>query len=140
MRSAKGRASKITSRKIPWGKRRRLLSKHFGRDWWKVQCKVYDIMGELATEYTCGFWSSYELSNGGLYVAPEFEKSFQIHVESNGFEGSMSADAAGITACLFAFSRLSFQMRNESIGEHYHLLLDFALEHAEGSWILAAID
>jgi hypothetical protein len=52
----------------------------------------------------------------------------------------MSADAAGITACLFALSHLSFQTKNEKIAEHYHLLRDFALEHAEASIILAAID
>ena len=52
----------------------------------------------------------------------------------------MSADAAGITACLFALSHLSFQIQHESIAGHFHQLRDFALEHAEGSVILAAID
>jgi hypothetical protein len=52
----------------------------------------------------------------------------------------MTADAAGITACLFAFSHLSFQTRDDVIARHYYQLLDFALEHAEAAGILAAID
>jgi hypothetical protein len=52
----------------------------------------------------------------------------------------MSADAAGITACLFALSHLSFQIQHESIASHFHTLRDFALDHAEASAILAAID
>ena len=66
--------------------------------------------------------------------------NFSICVDGNGFEGSMSADAAGIAACLFALSHLSFQIPDESIARHFHLLRDFALEHAEASAILAAID
>jgi hypothetical protein len=57
-----------------------------------------------------------------------------------GFEGQMSADAAGITACLFALSHLSFQIQHENIENHYHQLRDCALEHAEAGVILAAID
>jgi hypothetical protein len=52
----------------------------------------------------------------------------------------MSADAAGITACLFALSHLSFQIAHESIAEHYHQLRDFASDHAEASTTLSAID
>jgi hypothetical protein len=53
----------------------------------------------------------------------------------------MSADAAGITPCLFALSHLSFQMiQHESTANHFHQLREFALEHAEASVILAAID
>jgi hypothetical protein len=52
----------------------------------------------------------------------------------------MSADAAGITVCLFAFSHLAFQIDDRDIVEHFHLLREFALQHPEASKILAAID
>jgi hypothetical protein len=52
----------------------------------------------------------------------------------------MSADAAGITACLFALSHLSFRIRSDSLARHYYELRDFALEHAEASAIIAATD
>jgi hypothetical protein len=95
---------------------------------------------KLTTQYTGGYWTFMELSNGGCYLAPQSEATFHVSVDGNGFDGTVSADAAGITACLFALSHLSFQIRNESIAEHYHQLRDFALEHAEASAIFAAID
>jgi len=79
-------------------------------------------------------------ANGGFYMAPECESMLRISVDTNGFEDSMSADAAGTTACLFALSHLSFQIENESIARHYHQLRDFALEHSEANVILGAID
>jgi len=63
-----------------------------------------------------------------------------LQVQGNGYAGRMSAEAAGITACLFAFSHLSFRIPDEVISGHYYQLRDFALEHAEASAILAAID
>jgi hypothetical protein len=37
-------------------------------------------------------------------------------------------------------SHLSFQIQHESIATHFHKLRDFALDHAEASVIMAAID
>jgi hypothetical protein len=45
----------------------------------------------------------------------------------------MSASAAGIMVCLFAFSRLSFQFpRNEVFALHFHRLREFALASSRG--------
>ena len=55
----------------------------------------------------------------------------------------MTADALGITACLYAYSHLSFSDRAgfpETCARQYHLLRDYALEHVEAKCILAAID
>jgi hypothetical protein len=65
--------------------------------------------------------------------------NFRVH--SNGFEDVMSADAAGITVCLFAYSHLSFQFPAEArFSRHFYQLRAYALEHPEASLILAAID
>jgi hypothetical protein len=117
-----------------------MLPKHFGRDMLTVDYATYAFMRKLAKDYAGGYWTFFELSNGGFYMAPECETTFQVCVDSNGFDGAMSADAAGITACLFALSHLSFQVSNQSIADHFHLLRDFALGHAEAGAILAAID
>ena len=69
-------------------------------------------------------------------MAPTHETPFNGRVDTNGFEGQMSTDAAGITACLFALSNLSFQIQHESVARHFHQLRDLALEHAEASVIL----
>jgi Antirestriction protein len=52
----------------------------------------------------------------------------------------MSSAAAGITACLFSLSHLSFRIPDEVISSHFHQLRDFGLEHPEAGAILAAID
>jgi hypothetical protein len=57
-----------------------------------------------------------------------------------GYDGRMSGDAAGIVACLFAFSHLSFQIPNDMLSRHYLQLLDFAVAHREASAIFAATD
>ncbi|HCB1651835.1 TPA: antirestriction protein [Citrobacter freundii] len=55
----------------------------------------------------------------------------------------MSADAAGITACLYLYSHLSFHTEGadqERFSRLYHSLRDWACEHDEKEAILAAID
>jgi hypothetical protein len=117
-----------------------MLPRHFGRDMLTVEYVIFAFMRKLSAQYTGGSWTYYELSNRGFYMAPQSDSRFLVAVDTNDFTGEISADAAGITACLFALSHLSFQVRNDQIVEHFHLLRDFALEHAEASVILAAID
>jgi Antirestriction protein len=133
-------SQKIEAREIPNDERLEALPRHFGRHMLTVEHAVYAFMRELSNKYTGGYWNYLELSNGGFYMAPTHEAPFNVCVDTNGFEGQMSADAAGITACLFALSHLSFRIPQESIARHFHLLRDFALDHAEASEILAAID
>src|ERR1700688_1442010 len=37
----------------------------------RVEDAVYRVMRDLAQEYRGGYWHFYELSNGGLYMAPQ---------------------------------------------------------------------
>lgn len=56
---------------------------------------------------------------------------------------SLSADALGIAACLYAYSHLSFldsPTLAETCAEQYHLLRDYMLEQTEAEAILGAID
>lgn len=68
---------------------------------------VYGITGRMAGEYTGGYWHFYMLSNGGFYMTPAEDKVFHVKCQ-NMYEGDLSADALGITACLYADSNLSF--------------------------------
>ena len=60
----------------------------------------------------------------------------------NGFEGKLSGDALGITACLYAYSHLSFGdgAFAETCARQYHWLREYAMDHAEARAIIAAID
>jgi hypothetical protein len=96
-------------------------------------------MRHLSAEYRGGFWQFFELSNGGFYMAPEVDH-LHLSAVGNGYEGRVSADAAGITACLYALSHLPFDIPDDRIVSHYYQLGDFAAEHAEAAAIFAAID
>ena len=114
------------------------LPRHFGRLMLVFENAVFDWMGKLCPTYSGAYWNFYELSNGGFYMAPQ-GGSRRLSVE-NGFDAEMSADAAGITVCLFACSHLSFRYDDEKLVRHFHWLRDFALDHPEARLILAAID
>ena len=114
------------------------LPRHFGQRLLIFEGAVYDFMRRFAPDYDGGFWQFYELSNGGFYMAPD-GGTFRLSVDTNGYEGEMSADAAGITVCLFACSHLSYS-DDEVFSDHFHMLREFAAEHAEASAIFAAID
>ncbi len=102
---------------------------------------VYGFAGNIASEYSGGYWEFYSLSNRGFYMAPVPDSLFHVSCE-NGFEGDLSADALGITSCLYAYSHLSFGDGEfaETCAEQYHLLREYMFEHAEVRGILGAID
>ena len=103
---------------------------------------VYSITRNVAPAYQGDYWEFYTLSNGGFYMAPHTETEYAISCD-NGFEGQLSADALGITACLYAYSHLSFcELKGfaETCAEQYHLLRTYMLEHREVNQILRAID
>jgi hypothetical protein len=132
-------AEKILATRVNELDRLRALVRHFGPYLATCERNVYGVLDEISPEYAGGYWHYYELSNFGFYMAPDLA-SLQISVEGNYFDGSVSGDAAGIIACLFCFSRLSFRHDSAVFGEHFLRLRDFALTHAEASEIFAAID
>jgi hypothetical protein len=103
---------------------------------------IFVVAAKLSPEYRGGYWQFYELGNGGFYMAPDVDTWFSVCCD-NCYEGRLSGDALGITACLYAYSHLSF-VAGEAIAEiyarQYHLLRNFMMEHVEVSAILAATD
>ena len=115
------------------------LPRHFGVHMLTVEGRIYDFLSQFCAAYDGGVWGFHELSNGGFYMSPP-DESYELSVDGNGFRGRMSADAAGITVCLFAFSHLSFEYTTDLFGRHFHLLRDYAKDHPEAGLIFAAID
>lgn len=108
----------------------------------RMEPYIYTVTGRLAPEYRGGYWTMYTLSNGGFYMSPLTAKDFVVACD-NGYEGRLSADALGITACLYAYSHLSFggdTVFTELCAEQFHLLREYALDHPEAGAIMAAID
>ncbi len=102
---------------------------------------VYAWLRRLSSDYQGGYWEFYELSNGGFYLAPALgQETLRLSVEGNDFNETVSADAAGIIATLFALNHLACETCSERIIGLYDALRDFALEHSESGSILRAID
>lgn len=103
---------------------------------------IYTFASNISLDYNGAYWEFYTLSNGGFFMAPYSEKTFNVSCE-NGFKGKLSPNAFGITVCLYAYSHLSFS-DDQELGEicinHFHLLRKYMLDHAEASLILNAID
>ena len=128
---------------VPGSERVGITSALFGLGFpLRLEPAVFIFAGQLASAYTGGYWEFWTLSNGGFYMAPSAEATFEVRSE-NGFQGELTGDALGITACLYAYSHLSFGGDGHFAGkcaEQYHLLREYMLDHAEAAAVLAAID
>ena len=103
---------------------------------------IYTFAERLSVDYRGGYWNFYELSNGGFYMAPNDDEQFLV-ISDNGFEGTMSAEAFGVTVCLYAYSHLSFSANPDFADQcirQYHLLREFMFDHSEAKNILSATD
>ncbi len=102
---------------------------------------LYGLMEWLSPhDYGGGFWDFCEYEGKPLYVVPTSKDRYRITCDTNGYEGEVSADAAGIIATLFALSHLSFRYESDLLVERYARLHAFAAEHPEASEIFQAID
>lgn len=132
----------ITAKIVLESQRMNVADKHFGiRYPLVVESMVYQFSTQLAPAYSGGYWHFYRLGNGGFFMAPKLDQSFEITAD-NGYKGTMSAEALGITACLYAFSNLSIDEGKfgETCADHYHWLYEFAMQHSEAAATRAAID
>jgi hypothetical protein len=131
---------KIEAKLVPMLRRMQILPRYFGRHMLVAEATVYRSLESLCQEYSGGYWDFYELSNGGVYMAPSADCRMRLQCTGNGFDGEMSADAAGVVACLFAFNALVWKTRDEHFERLFYCLREFASDHAEACTISAAID
>lgn len=106
-----------------------------------AECLVYDYTQRLCPTYSGGFWEFY-MVDGAFFMVPSCltQEKHDVMWSDNCFEGKMSPEAIGITACLFAFNYVcNLTGSNEHI-ELYYNLLAFAHEHVEAGVIARAID
>ena len=132
----------IISTIAPESERMAVVDRLFGLSYvLKLEPTVFTMAEHLSSQYNGGYWQFHTLSNGGFYAAPRLVTIFDVSCD-NGFEGTLSADALGIAACLYAYSHLSFGdgAFAETCATQYHLLREYMFEHAEVRAILAATD
>ena len=132
----------ITRHLVPEAHRMAFVDKLFGISYvLKLEPTVFRFAEQLATNYDYGYWQFFSLSNGGFYMAPRSNTTFNM-VCDNGYEGKLSADALGIVSCLYGFSNLSFGEGAfaDTCANQYHLLREYIFGHPEVKAILRAID
>lgn len=127
---------------IPENQRASFAAKHFGARFIFLESFVFDTASSLSPDYDGGLWSFHGLCNGGFYMVPLGPEQLRVQC-ANGFDGVLSAEAFGITCCLYAYSFLSFSPEEEfaqKCADHFHRLREFMLQHSECAAILRAID
>jgi hypothetical protein len=132
----------VTRDLVPEDRRMTVTEQLFGIHFpLQMEPVIYGITERMAEDYKGGYWDFYTLSNGGFYMAPSGDDVFNVTCD-NMFEGDLSADALGITACLYEYSHLSFSnTRFARVSAcHYHRLREYMFEHPEVKQILGATD
>ncbi|MDA8137945.1 MAG: antirestriction protein [Desulfobacteraceae bacterium] len=130
----------ITRQEVDADRRLAMLPKYFPELYLRAEALIYNWMGRLCLSYNGGYWHMYELSSGAFYMAPQTEERFETLCPGFGEAVDLSADAAGLVACLYAINQLANQTEADHYIEFYHRLRDYAFEHAEASKIFRAID
>ena len=133
----------VTRVLVPEDQRLAITEKLFGT-WFPMRLEpfLYTITERLSKDYNGGYWEFYTLSNGGFYMAPSSDRHFHV-ICQNHFVGNLSADALGITACLYVYSNLSISGPDafaDVCFDHYHWLREYMMDHADVEAILGATD
>ncbi len=130
----------INKKLVPAHQRTGFFPRHFPVAYMKVELQIYGHLSALADGYRGGGWAFVELDNGGCFIAPHGVDQVRLCNADNGSDETITGEAAGVVACLYAFSHLSFGPGLGYLGDKFHLLRDFALEHPEAAKIFALID
>ena len=134
--------STVTRELVPENQRLYITEKLFGVHFpLQLEPVIYGITERMAEDYNGGYWEFWTLSNGGFYMGLSEDRIFHVKCQ-NMYEGDLSADALGITSCLYAYSHLSFIDGDiaREYARHYHRLREFMAEHTEVAAILGATD
>ncbi len=131
----------IVASRVPHNCTSPILPKYFPNTFVVVENSVYAFMNKLCKHYSGSVWEFHELSNGGFYMSPDINDLCDVEVPfGNRYEGKMSADAIGITVCLYVYTYMAEDHPESNFGDHYWHLRHYAHEHKEVAAILNAID
>ncbi|HCB0569831.1 TPA: antirestriction protein [Klebsiella quasipneumoniae subsp. similipneumoniae] len=134
----------ITASVVPDELRIGFWPQHFGSipQWITLEPRIFAWMDRLCTDYHGGIWRFSTLSNGGAFMAPEsdHDEKWTLFNSMNGNGAELTSEAAGMVACLMAFSHHACRTESDAMTEHYYRLRDYALKHPECSAIMHLID
>lgn len=116
--------------------------KYFGQvpKWVLIEPQVFGWLDRWCDDYRGDFWDFYTLSNGGAFMVPGTEQDYVLLNALNGNGATVSREAAGIAACLMAYSHHACRTESEEMTEHFYRLREYALQHIESNAIFSLID
>jgi len=115
------------------------LPKVFGvRHMMRAESLANAWMRRLCETYSGSDWDYYTTSNDGFFMVPQVGEKLRLSWAMT--EGELSAEAAGIAACMYAWQQLCNETEIDAHIELYYALRDFAKEHAESSLIMGLTD
>jgi hypothetical protein len=117
----------ITKTEVSLCRRLRALPRYFPNCYIEVEQMVYSVTEMLCAAYRGGYWDFWTLSNGGFFMSPS--KDMCLSNTMNQSEEFMSAEAAGIVICIFAYSWLS--ENNFSLVDKLYTQIDLLKAYAE---------
>lgn len=135
-------APTITAIAVPEDKRLDFLPSHFNiPEMMNFESLVFQFARQILPEYGGGEWEFMSLSNGGLFLFPgkDPDEPTKVAIKSNGYEGVVPCQAAGIIVTLFALCYLA-EMDSDAATSRYHWLRDFVFEQPFCTEVLRAID
>lgn len=131
----------ITKFEVKESARTSILPKYAGSYLNILEPLIYQVLSEYCAEYRGAYWQIWELSNHTFFMVPEVNtETLKMSCSGNFYSGEMSAEAAGIVACLGAFNRMAWATDDQRFVNHFYALKDFASQHSEATEIFKAID
>ena len=127
---------------VSGNQRSRFWPQHFGNipQWLILEPHVFGWLDRLCADYHGGLWDFYTLSNGGAFLMPDTDKEYVLFNALNGNGATVGLEAAGITACLMAYSHHACRVESEAMTDHFYRLREYALHHPESRAIFTLID
>lgn len=127
--------------------RYRFLPYLFGADYLNAELNIYAYANRYLSDYDGGEWLFYTLPYGGGYLAPAEDIRLTLCNPDNGFQRTISADAAGmfITAMVLNHRCWMHSHHDEEdlctlFSLRFEQLRTFIRTHPERTAILAALD
>ncbi|EKN6043342.1 antirestriction protein [Yersinia enterocolitica] len=132
----------LTATRVSDAHRIHFWPKYFSQvpKWGLIEPQVFRWLDRLCDDYHGDFWDFYTLPNGGAFMVPGTEQDYVLFNALNGNGATVSREAAGITACLMAYSHCACSAESEAMTEYFYRLREYALQHPESRAIFSLID
>ena len=108
----------------------------------RIEPFIYSITEHISGDYNGGYWHYNTINNGGFYMYPESGEMFHV-ICSNGFIGDVTGEVLGVSACMYAYSHLSFsedQQLSALCSNHYYLLREYVYGMDQVDVVMAICD